>query len=168
MLQQDVLVLDIEASSLSAQSYPIAIGVAGHTQRWNWFVTPLGEWDDWCDIAESLHHIERDFLLAQGRDAFLVAREMNAIFKGQVLLVNSEWDKRWLDLLYDETGVRCSFTVKRLDEVFEANICGAIMDAYESADSAHEAEKDAVCLRDAVLGALKLQEMEAATLTSRA
>ena len=154
MNSDDVLTMDIEASGLTAESYPVSIGVAGNEQRWIWYVAPLGEWDEWCEIAAGVHGIERDFLLSQGRDAFLVAREMNAIFKGLTLLVNSDWDQGWLTKLFDESGVRCAFEVRRLDQVFEPDVCGIINDAFESAEIPHEADKDATVLREAILAAL--------------
>lgn len=158
----DVLTMDIEASGLTAESYPVSIGVAGNEQRWIWYVSPLGEWDEWCEIAAAMHGIERDFLLSQGRDAFLIAREMNAIFKGHTLLVNSDWDQVWLAKLFDESGVRCAFEVKRLEQVFSSDTCTLINDAFESADIPHEADKDATVLRDAIVAALNSQAASAA------
>ncbi|MBD8615182.1 hypothetical protein IFT69_15925 [Pseudomonas putida] len=154
MMPNDVLTLDIEASGLTAESYPVSIGVAGNDQAWIWYVTPLGEWVEWCEIAAGIHGIDRDFLLSQGRDPFLVAREMNAIFKGRSLMVNSEWDQGWLAKLFDESSVRCAFEVKRLDQVFAASVCHSINDAFESAEVPHEADKDATVLREAILAAL--------------
>lgn len=156
---QHLLVMDIEASSLSKDSHPISIGVAGEGQRWIWFVTPLGEWEDWCEIAESTHGIDRDFLMAQGRDAFLVAREMNAVFKGQVLLINSDWDVMWINKLFDETGVKMGFSVKKLEEVIPPSICQSISDAFESTHMPHEADRDASFLREAIQAALRLHNL---------
>lgn len=154
MNPDDVLTMDIEASGLTDESYPLSIGVAGNEQRWIWYVTPLGEWVEWCEVAAGIHGIERDFLLSQGRDSFLVAREMNAIFKGRTLMVNTEWDQRWLAKLFDESDVRCAFEVKRLDQAFSADICTSINDAFESADIPHEADKDAATLREAIIAAM--------------
>lgn len=150
----EFLTLDVEASSLYGDSsYPISIGIAGPKDTWYRVICPLPEWEDWDELAAMLHGIERDFLLAQGRDAFFVARELNALLKDQTVLVDSEWDVFWVKKLFDEVGVTLAFSVELLSQHVSKAESDQIYQVIEDVEWPHVANEDAVLLRRIIVEA---------------
>lgn len=150
----EFLTLDVEASSLYGDSsYPISIGIAGPKDTWYRVICPLPEWEDWDELAAMLHGIERDFLLAQGRDAFFVARELNALLKDQTVLVDSEWDVFWVKKLFDEVGVTLAFSVELLSQHVSKAESDQIYQVIEDVEWPHVANEDAVLLRRIIVAA---------------
>lgn len=152
IMPEDLLTLDIESSGLSDDSYPISIGISGSdNQSWYWLVCPLEDWSHWDDFAQDNHGISRDELIEEGRDAFLVSREINAVFNGKTLIVDSKWDSFWINRLYSDLGVEPSFSVKHLADVFPGSVSSAVFDEIEKRDWIHNAASDAKDLRDIIL-----------------
>lgn len=118
--------MEVLGSSHTSLSYPVSIGASTGDQRWIWHITPLGEWIEAAAGDAYRSTVNLDFLLAQGRDPFLVARELNAIFLGQNVVVATECEQRWIRLLFTETNVICAFPVCRLDECFSEEECHRI------------------------------------------
>lgn len=112
---ESLLILDCEASGLSEDSYPISIGICGADSPWFWMITPMEDWEHWDELSEAVHGIDREQLYQFGRDAFLVAREMNAIFKGQTLYCDSTWDLKWVKRLFNDSGVKPSFEISCIE-----------------------------------------------------
>lgn len=114
-MANDLLVIDIKASGLCDQSYPISIGVAGSdNQCWSWLIYPLEIWHSWDAEFEGEHGISRDQLLAQGRDAFIVCKEMNAIFRGYTLIAPTLRTKNLLEKVYVGLAMRQTFEVTEM------------------------------------------------------
>jgi hypothetical protein len=154
----EFLTLDIEASSYNSDvSYPVSIGIAGPGgQTWYRLVCPLEEWDDWDPVAEILHGIERETAITHGRDAFLVARELNAVLAGQTVIVDSPWDIRWLTKLYDDVGVKPAFFTKLYSDVVPEDVAGRIAIQIASQEWPHVANEDAAMLRSIIARCLVL------------
>lgn len=111
-MANELLVIDLKAPGLSSESYPISIGVAGPgDQVWSWLVCPLEDWVYWDVSYDSVHGLRRSQLLEQGRDGYIICREMNAIFKGFTLVTLSRWTGILLTKLYRDLGVRMSFSL---------------------------------------------------------
>jgi hypothetical protein len=96
------LFIDIEASSLSENGFPIevawvteaGIGVSA-------LIRPEPDWSDWSAEAEALHRISRQLLLEQGRQASSVAQEMTFACKNRRLVSDSPaFDQAWLVALF--------------------------------------------------------------------
>lgn len=152
MINSELFTLDIESSGLATDSYPISIGVAGaDDESWYWLICPLEDWNHWDEFAQDKHGISRDELVEQGRDAFLVSRELNAIFKGKTLVVDSKWDEAWLARLFTDLDVRPSFVVKHLSDIVPSVVSEAIFDEIENGSWEHNAESDAKHLRNIIL-----------------
>lgn len=110
LMANDLLVIDIKASGLCDQSYPISIGVAGSDdQRWSWLVYPLETWHQWDREFESEHGITRDQLYEQGRDGFIICKEMNAVFSAQTLIAPTASTKNMLEKLFRDLSIRMAF-----------------------------------------------------------
>lgn len=111
-MANELLVIEIKASGLCDQSYPISIGIAGADDlRWSWLVYPLETWSHWDPQAEKAHGITRNQLLEQGRDGFIICKEMNAIFRGMTLTCPSLRTKILLERIYLDLGISMSFNL---------------------------------------------------------
>lgn len=106
--------IDIEASSLSAMSWPCEIGWCGADLRADSFlIRPLERWTDWSISSELIHGISRDELDGQGIDAADAAQRINAICSGrQVLSDNPMADRDWLKQLFHDVGIRQEFSLQ--------------------------------------------------------
>jgi len=99
----DLRFLDFEASSLSAQSWPIEIGLArlegGTVVVEDRLIRPDPLWDrgDWNPQSEAIHHISRATLDAQGQPAWDVATWALGRMEGTVLVSDAPaFERHWL------------------------------------------------------------------------
>lgn len=121
-MANDLLVIDIKASGLCDQSYPISIGVAGaEDQRWSWLIYPLETWHGWSHESESEHGITRDKLLEEGRDGFIICKEMNAIFKGLKLVASTSFVIGLLTKIFKDLSIIMSFEVLEIETLCRAD-----------------------------------------------
>lgn len=99
-----LLFLDIEASSLSPESWPVEIGLAwiedGAARSASALIAPRPDWplDDWSDYAEAVHGLTRAEVLA-GEAAEAVAAATDALAGFALVSDNPRWDQVWLDRL---------------------------------------------------------------------
>ena len=109
----ELLFIDIEASGLHLDSYPIEIAVLDHNHTIHeWLIKPLADWTYWDPHAERIHGISRSTLLAQGTDPATVATELNSFFHGKVLYSDAQqWDLMWTQILFYDTGIKLKFEV---------------------------------------------------------
>lgn len=106
--------LDVEASSLSVDSWPIEIGwCSADLKAHSFLVKPMDQWTDWSRASETIHGISRAELDMHGVEAVETARRLNEIARGkQVLSDNPEADSDWLRQLYHDTGVDQTFAIQ--------------------------------------------------------
>ncbi len=106
--------LDLEASSLRTESYPIEIAWVDETgDGESHLIRPAPGWTDWDPIAEGIHGISRQRLLDEDEDVLDVARRAEAALgHGRATVVaSSVWDSTWLWRLLREGGVDASIPV---------------------------------------------------------
>lgn len=120
-------VIDLEASGLASDSYPIEVGIVlGTGETFEALIKPLPHWQHWDDEAEAIHGITREQLAEEGQDIQEVCRQINELCAGKTLYSDC-WahDSRWLNLLFAQAGVsmefRCSPMEMFLDEEELAN-----------------------------------------------
>lgn len=98
--------LDVEASGLAKDSYPIEIGwcdFAGNTG--NVLIKPCPEWTHWDGQAEALHGISRAQLEQSGQPVAVVAKIMAEVVAGKVVFSDStSYDQTWLFRLFNAAG----------------------------------------------------------------
>ena len=102
----DIAIIDIEASGLHFDSYPIEIAVLKGNEVQSWLIKPEPAWTYWCEIAESLHGISRETLFREGRPAVEVVQQLNEFllgFDGALYSDADRWDVDWVDTLYFAT-----------------------------------------------------------------
>lgn len=98
----NINIIDIEASGLHFDSYPIEIAVSVNGELKSWLIKPEDHWRYWCDIAESMHGISREQLQQEGMSAMQVAAELNEFLQGagEIYSDAAYWDNDWIDTLY--------------------------------------------------------------------
>jgi DNA polymerase III epsilon subunit-like protein len=110
--------LDLEASGLGPDCYPIEVGWAavnnsGVIVSEAILIRPPEEWmlrGVWDPLAQQLHGISLDDLRC-GRDPVDVARRMNAVHESRVLYSDSPFDGVWLRALFKEANERMEFEI---------------------------------------------------------
>lgn len=97
--------MDIEASSLDADSYPIEIGWS--TQQGDiesHLINPyaITTWTDWDSCAQAVHGISRKLCRENGKHPAWVCQRLNRIFPpGSVVYADGgQFDQFWLDQLF--------------------------------------------------------------------
>lgn len=107
---QKYAAIDFEASSLSAFSYPIEVGLSWlegqNVQTWSSLIRPHPNWNpnDWAPESELVHGIPMSSLLdAPAADA--VAKQLRAVIGDRVLVSDApKFDEQWLDRLLWTNG----------------------------------------------------------------
>jgi hypothetical protein len=101
--QTPPIFLDIEASGLGKNSYPIEIGISITPQQQQcYFIKPLPEWTHWDTQAEQIHGIAQHRLQQEGQAPAHVARLLNQQLQGKTVYSDA-WgmDYVWLARLFD-------------------------------------------------------------------
>ncbi|BCO32055.1 hypothetical protein TspCOW1_21580 [Thiohalobacter sp. COW1] len=115
--------LDIEASSLGRDSYPIEIAWStpdGEIE--SYLINPyqIPDWTDWDPAAEAIHGLSRRYLRDHGEDPKLVAGRIQAALAGQPVYSDApEYDQGWLETLFrDALGVACPVRLYHIMELW--------------------------------------------------
>ncbi|BCO31152.1 hypothetical protein TspCOW1_12550 [Thiohalobacter sp. COW1] len=103
--------LDIEASSLGRDSYPIEIAWSypnGEVEAHLIDPYHILDWTDWDPAAQAVHGLSRRYLSEHGADPKLVAGRIQAVLAGQPVYSDApDYDQGWLETLFgDALGVR--------------------------------------------------------------
>lgn len=148
-----MIFLDCEASGLLG--YPIEIGFARVLpDRSITSAARLIRHDEWLDElqlwdwqAEGLHGITRPHLVEHGQPVGAVARWLNDQLAGRLVVIDSELDRRWVDMLMVAAGVDRQFGFVDVAEAFAGDEVDRqaygvlVQDLYER--RAHRAAADA-------------------------
>lgn len=97
-------IIDIEASGLHFDSYPIEIAVLVENKVQSWLIKPELSWNYWSERAEEMHGISRVELEKDGIVVEMVAQQLNecADRAGGVFYSDAVfWDEDWLKTLFD-------------------------------------------------------------------
>lgn len=161
MKMENLIFLDIEASGLGADSFPIEIGWAYlNGQSDGFLIRPASAWSHWDTYAEDLHGLSREQLHRDGIDIWAAATRLNAEFAGKhrhaVISDAIENDLYWLDRLFGETPYSREFDV--IDILYAARTASldfVLFDNRETPASVHRAKPDALALREAWLTSMR-------------
>ena len=103
-MKEDIAIIDIEASGLHFDSYPIEVAVMIQGKSQSWLIKPEASWQYWCETAEGLHGISREILEDEGLPVSRVVNEFNAFLStwNYPILYSDAlpWDTDWADTLY--------------------------------------------------------------------
>ena len=115
--------IDIEASGLHFDSYPIEVAVLVEGKMHTWLIQPEPGWTYWAEQAEALHGLSRTFLQTHGLPAREVARQLNRVLADTNGVVYSDacaWDEDWINTLFHAADEIRQFHVLPVDELFAA------------------------------------------------
>ena len=130
-MSEKIATLDIEASDIHPESYPIEIGILlPNGSSYCSLIKPPSEWLHWSVEAETVHGISREELFENGRPVDEVASVLNNFLKDKTIYSDC-WvlDHPWMIRLFQVAGKKPEFTLSdiiyRLSEE-EYNALGEI------------------------------------------
>lgn len=113
-MHNDIAILDIEASGLHFDAYPIEIAFGYNNEVYSWLIRPLPQWQYWSTEAEAIHGISREQLEKEG----LAPSEVIKALSKQIAKTNGviysdayQWDCEWLQTLYLAHNERIDFHI---------------------------------------------------------
>lgn len=118
----NINIIDIEASGLGLDSYPIEISVLVEGVIKTWLIKPLPEWQHWDAKAEKMHGISRDQLNKHGLGALQVLNELTDFIKESSGIIYSDaayWDADWVDTLFFAFKEKREFHIESIFELFD-------------------------------------------------
>jgi len=116
IIQNNPIILDIEASGFGNGSYPIEVGFALPDKSTHcYLIKPLEEWTHWNIGAEEVHGIKRQILLEKGHSVEEVAEQLNH-FLANTTVYSDGWgyDMGWVSLLFEAANMRMNFHIESL------------------------------------------------------
>ena len=111
--------IDIEASGLHFDSYPIEIAVLFQGDIHSWLIKPEPNWTYWSEDSEKLHGITRDQLVKNGLAPKEVVKQLSAVLcdnNGLLYGDATNWDSDWFNTLYTCAGEPPPFYTDLLEE----------------------------------------------------
>lgn len=152
---KDIAFIDLEASGLSARSWPIEVGwcfAGGKPQAL--LIKPAPDWtlDDWSKDAEALHGVSHRALIAKGVEPEAVCEKLNAALAGKTIYSDApDWDGFWLYRLFQAARIRQRFVLSDLFGVLlkvpPEQLDRLIDQAERKAPRRHRAVPDALHMR---------------------
>lgn len=166
---QHLLFLDFEASSLSANSWPIEVGFAwiegGKAHQEARLIQPDASWDplDWSDQSEAIHNIPRTLLQSEGISAWDAATWALGMMDGKVVVSdNPRYEAFWLAKLLDAQpkpipkGLQVHDYDATLGQFLQTAGRDGAFEALERAKRPHRAGEDARILAEGLLAGLEV------------
>ena len=152
-----IKIIDIEASGLHIDSYPIEIAIHLGNRVVSWLIKPLKSWRHWCAEAESLHGITRGFLNEKGEHPKQVALQINEVLKESDGILYSDakyWDTNWFNVLFEDTLTDTHCNIKSIFDLFEnqqADILKSTLDQLSKSGKykIHRAGEDVKMIKEA-------------------
>lgn len=116
----DLICIDLEASGLGPQSYPIEVawkdGRSGEQDAFLIDPATVEGWTYWDEFAEELHGIDINDLAEGGLSVVAAARRLNQALAGKVVYSDaSEFDRFWLTRLFEAAGAEPAFELCGLE-----------------------------------------------------
>ena len=165
---QDILerfaILDFEASSLSAGSWPIEVGLSflegGDVRTWSSLIRPDPSWDveDWSPASAAIHGISLEEL-AVAPDRSSVVQEFHRTLGSRKLVSDApEFEERWLGRFLGLDPAQCGLTVEFIDHVtltvLDREQVMTMHDTIRQTEAPHRAGPDTARLAAGWLAAL--------------
>lgn len=143
-----MIIVDVEASGLNQESYPIEIAWQDSKKPENFdsfLIVPLAHWTHWDDYAENeIHHIPRELLFDSGITANEACSRLNSALKNEVIYSDAlEYDQRWIMRLFNETELKPTFNFGSVIDLLPKGGYSKYSQLLESAPVEHRALDDA-------------------------
>ena len=116
IIQNNPVILDIEASGFGKGSYPIEVGFALPDKSAHCFlIKPIDEWTHWNIGAEEVHGISREMLMEKGRPITEVAEQLNHYLANKTVYSDGwGYDLSWVSLLFSAADMTMNFRIETL------------------------------------------------------
>lgn len=111
-------VIDLEASSLSDNSYPIEVGIFipsdnGLYESYSWLIKPTENWllnREWNEKSASVHNISKNEIIENGHLGYDICNKLNSLLLGTTIYSDApDYDYKWLKILFDEWNIDMKF-----------------------------------------------------------
>ena len=109
-----IIALDIEASGIARDSYPIEVGIVMEDgQSYCSLIQPPPHWTHWSKEAEDVHGITQAELAEHGKSPLIVASTLNQWLQGTNAYTDC-WvlDHPWLIKLYQQASIEPTFQLR--------------------------------------------------------
>ena len=142
--------IDLEASGLNAESWPIEVGWCHIGKKpQSFLIKPQKEWSmsAWDEAAEKLHGVKRSELDKKGIDPEKICAELNRGLEGSTVYSDApDWDGFWLYRLFRAAGVKQAFKLTDFHQVVGSiapeTLTKMVAEATKTAPHSHRAEDD--------------------------
>ena len=140
--------IDIEASGLGPDSYPIELGWADTLGNGEGFlICPRDEWTHWDPVAASIHGIARDELFERGLYVVDAAEKLNDMLGFETVYCDAlDSDLFWISRLFDAAKLEPSFRVSdfyQLHKMLSDEHMLSLRQMLKSLPVLHRAQADA-------------------------
>lgn len=130
--------IDVEASSLSQQGWPLEIGWGYSLEpasTRSLLVRPEPEWTDWDVRSWRVHRIDYRLCVSEGLSAEDVVGILEEAIRGaEVHSDHPPSDARWLDRLYEAAGRRRGWVLNPTDSLWPGRLLSEVSAAQAWAD----------------------------------
>jgi hypothetical protein len=150
--------MDIEASSLGEDSFPVSIGVLdanNESNNYEAIIRPIDAWDDWSEEAEEIHGISHGDLMSTGVSVCHVCNELNCRFAFKTIYVDSVFDLFWINRLYEAAKAKPKFLVSHIKKVVDKERYDEFLYDLQESDLTHKPLEDARVLYKVSKGYIK-------------
>lgn len=142
------IILDVEASGLGDNSFPIEIGWVNRFNRRDndsFLLCPDPSWTFWDDYAEeTIHRISRACLLEEGIDVVNACHRLNNSLKGQRILSDAaQTDRFWIQKLFSCADIQCEFSIGSIYELIPGDKADVFQRRLKKENVPHRALEDA-------------------------
>lgn len=146
--------IDIEASGLGPESYPLEIAYSPEEGQYESFlINPdtAEDWQSWDPMAEAMHGMTRAYVVAQGQDVMRVARKLNEALGTATWYTDGyDEDLGWITQLYEAVVFEPTFRLASLQGLLQTG-GEALAARYDElamlAEPAHRATDDLKAIR---------------------
>lgn len=148
-LNRFITFIDVEASGLHADSYPIEIGWADTLGNSDSFlIRPPDHWTYWDNSAEALHGIKREQLLKEGMHVIDAAERLDQALGLETVFCDAiEFDSFWLMRLFEEADMDFSFQLADVHQLYGAlgtDLAARMKNFLNNIAAPHRAREDAM------------------------
>jgi len=151
-------ILDIEASGLNDDSYPIEIAwcALDGGDSFSALINPdsAGDWESWDDYAEfAIHGISRLKCCEQGENVVIAARRVETLLSDHLVFSDAPYqDQKWLDRLFDAVGRRCPAILMPIEQAVFPGKRAELTVSLSQLTRPHRAMGDCLLLKTVVQG----------------
>lgn len=117
------IVIDLEASGLESESYPIEVGVCFEDGSvYSSLIKREPGWTHWSNDSEKIHNISRQTLTEEGVHATTVANRLNEMLREKIVYSDAQsHDEFWIDVLFNTVGIKREFEIRSIQSRFISN-----------------------------------------------